>query len=228
MIIIIMWNNPDCTVKTLNRAQFNIFIIKHFLSKFIGFSSLYMKGNFTYQSHCALADIQKEALTFTCIGSIPLNFSQSESWIFLINLPGALALDRAFIFFTSFTLCISYSTVLWNEMATSKNLSPELMESGRKRKTSLLEMTLLIFNVSHLTGRGRVRSEEEWRVRASPGPQQMWRLLYLPGPIRRSCSKNKAPGLPFCSGEIGSCSIPVKFKWDTCLLAAWPHKWAPA
>lgn len=38
-------------------------------------------------------------------------------------------------------------------MATSKNLSPELMESGRKRKKSLLEMTLLIFSVSHLTGR---------------------------------------------------------------------------
>lgn len=43
-------------------------------------------------------------------------------------------------------------------MATSKNLSPELMESGRKRKKSLLEMTLLIFSVSHLTGRERARS----------------------------------------------------------------------
>lgn len=89
-------------------------------------------------------------------------------------------------------------------------------------------MTLLIFSVSHLTGRERARSVEERRARASPGPRQMWRLLYLPGPIRRSCSKNKAPGLPFCSREIGSCSIPVKFKWDTCLLPAWPHKWAPA
>lgn len=162
------------------------------------------------------------------MGSIPLNSGQSESWIFLINLLSALALDRAFIFFTSFTLCIPYSTVLWNEMATSKDLSPELIESGRKRKKSLLEMTLLIFSVSHLTGREWARSREEWRARASPGPRQMWRLLYLPGPIRRSCSKNKAPGLPFCSGEIGSCSIPVKFKWDTRLLPAWPHKWAPA
>lgn len=162
------------------------------------------------------------------MGSIQLSFSQSGNWIFLINLPGGLALDRAFIFFTSFTLCISYSAVLWNEMATSKNPSPEVMESGRKRKKSLLEMTLLIFSVSHLTGRERERSSEKRRARASPGPRQMWRLLYLPGPIRRSCSKNKALGLPFCSGEIRSCSIPVKFKWDTCLLPAWSHKRAPA
>lgn len=77
--------------------------------------------------------------------------------------------------------------------------------------------------VIRLVGNG-----EERRVRASPGPQQMWRLLYLPGPIRRSCSKNKAPGLPFYSEEMGSCFIPVKFKWDTCLLPASPHKWAPA
>lgn len=58
-------------------------------------------------------------------------------------------------------------------MATSKNLSPELMESGRKRKKSLLEMTLLIFSVSHLTGREQARSGEERRARASPGPRQM-------------------------------------------------------
>lgn len=45
-------------------------------------------------------------------------------------------------------------------MATSKNPSPELMESGRKRKRSLLEMTLLIFSVSHLTGRERAKSGE--------------------------------------------------------------------
>lgn len=89
-------------------------------------------------------------------------------------------------------------------------------------------MTLLIFSVSHLTARERARSGEEWRARASPGPRQMWRLLYLPGPIRRSCSKNKGPGLPFCSREIWSCSIAVKFKWNTWLLPAWPHKWAPA
>lgn len=107
------------------------------------------------------------------MGSIPQDSGQSERWIFLINLSSALALDRAFIFFTSFTLCIPYSAVLWNEMATSKNLSPELMESGRKRKKSLLEMTLLIFSVSHLTGRERERSEKERRARASPGSRQM-------------------------------------------------------
>lgn len=58
-------------------------------------------------------------------------------------------------------------------MATSKNLSPELMESGRKRKKGLLEMTLLIFTVSHLTGGERAGSGEGRRARASPGPRQM-------------------------------------------------------
>lgn len=105
-----------------------------------------------------LPELQRGALWLKRMGSIPLHFGQPEGWIFLINLPSALALDSAFIFFTSFTLCIPYSAVLWNEMATSKNPSPELMESGRKRKKSLLEMTLLIFSVSHLTGRERARS----------------------------------------------------------------------
>ena len=45
-------------------------------------------------------------------------------------------------------------------MTTSKNPSPELMERGRERKTSLLEMTLLIFRVSHLTALGRERGGE--------------------------------------------------------------------
>lgn len=42
-------------------------------------------------------------------------------------------------------------------MATSKNPFPELMERGRERKMSLLETTLLIFSVSHLTASGRER-----------------------------------------------------------------------
>lgn len=86
---------------------------------------------------------------------------KKENRICLINLPRAVALDRASIFFTSSTLCIPHSAVLWNEMATSMNLSPELMESSRKGKRSVLEMTLLIFSVSHLIGRERRGAEGE-------------------------------------------------------------------
>lgn len=58
-------------------------------------------------------------------------------------------------------------------MATSKNLSPGLSESGRMRMKGLLEMTLLIFSMSHLNGGERARSGEEQRTGASPGPRQM-------------------------------------------------------
>lgn len=58
-------------------------------------------------------------------------------------------------------------------MATSKNLSPGLSESGRMRMKGLLEMTLFIFGMCHLSGGERVRSGEEQRAGASPGPRQM-------------------------------------------------------
>lgn len=94
------------------------------------------------------------------MGSITLYFGPPESWIFIIYLPGVLALHSGFIFFTSLSLCIPYSAELWNEMAPSKNPSPELMETSGKRKKSLLEMTLLIFSVTHLTGREWAMSGE--------------------------------------------------------------------
>lgn len=120
--------------------------------------------------------------------------ASQETVFFLIYRPSDVVPDRAFIFLRSVALCIPNIAVLWNEMATNMNPPQELMKNGRKRKTSLLEATLLIFIVSYLTGRERTRSEEERRARASPGPRQMWRLLYLPDPISCSCSKNKAAG----------------------------------
>lgn len=126
------------------------------LIKFEGQLHLYQYLHGTACHGCFLSS-RGGALWHRHMGSIPLNSCQWENWIFLINLPSAPALDRAFIFFTSSTLCIPYSAVLWNEMATSMNLSPELMESSRKRKKSLLEMTLL----SHLTGRERRGAEGE-------------------------------------------------------------------
>lgn len=47
-------------------------------------------------------------------------------------------------------------------------------------------------------------------------------------PLDAAVLKIKHQGFLFCSGEIWSCSIAVKFKWNTWLLPAWPHKWAPA
>lgn len=52
-------------------------------------------------------------------------------------------------------------------MATSKNLSPGLSESGKTRKKSLLEMTLLIFSMSHLRGGERAEGwggAEGWSI----------------------------------------------------------------
>lgn len=119
------------------------------------------KGSSTH----IMVKLQRGALCHRHMGSMPRNSGQlkkkKKNMICLINLPSAVALDRASIFFTSSTSCIPYSAVLWNEMATSVNLSPELMESSRKAKRSVLEMTLLIFSVSHLTGRERRGAEGE-------------------------------------------------------------------
>lgn len=87
-------------------------------------------------------------------------------------------------------------------MATSKNPSPEMMESGRKRKRSLLEMTLLIFSVSHLTG-----GEREWGVGRSGRREHHLGLdrcdasCTCQAPLDAAVLKIKHPGLLFAAGK---------------------------